>query len=97
MTVLALALYNKTKCICRSRIRISELFEFLSIESKADHTAGQIHLKTCFRRRVIFSSTKKRGLGAEPHSLSDFFCHFEIKNAYICVDFLKLLLAYAGT
>ena len=35
----ALALCDKTKCICKSIIRISKLTEFLSMKSKADHTA----------------------------------------------------------
>ena len=39
MTVPALALYNKTKCILKIKIRISKVPEFLSRKSDVDHTA----------------------------------------------------------
>ena len=48
---------DKAKCIGESRIRISELPEFLSMKSKADQSHSLINSfqNMQFRRRVIFN------------------------------------------
>ena len=63
MTVAAFALYEQTKYIRRSRMRISQLPKFLSTKSKPEHTARKYvaWMAGIFLIELCDCSTRKPG------------------------------------